>query len=169
MIIDPLGNIPIERGGTGATTIEEVKANLGLADTGLSNVTNQTFANKATNAGVAGETWESLYGSSSGTTGTITLNDSISNYVRVKICYKDNNNNCIERIFRVGMSRYTIDLCVVYANMGTIGSRYLKISGTTATQQTDTKVIKFLDDITNFEDNSSMLLKVCYIYGCKTY
>ena len=29
MIIDPLGNIPIERGGTGATTIEEAKAKLG--------------------------------------------------------------------------------------------------------------------------------------------
>lgn len=30
MIIDPLGNIPIERGGTGATTIEEVKEKLGV-------------------------------------------------------------------------------------------------------------------------------------------
>lgn len=63
MIIDPLGNIPIERGGTGATTIEEVKEKLGV---------NYTV----------------LYSNSSGTTSeTITLSDNYTNYTYIEVYY----------------------------------------------------------------------------------
>jgi hypothetical protein len=52
MIIDPLGTIPIERGGTGATTTEEACTNLGVASSDLSNVANDDFIRKAENSGV---------------------------------------------------------------------------------------------------------------------
>ena len=61
MIIDPLGIVPIERGGTGATTAEEAKEKLGITSNDEGTV---------------------LFYNSSGVAGTITLNDNISNYSR---------------------------------------------------------------------------------------
>ena len=50
------GTLPIERGGTGSTTAEEVRENLGVVATDLSNVDNEVFADKATSAGIASGT-----------------------------------------------------------------------------------------------------------------
>ena len=58
------GTLPIERGGTGATTAEEARTNLGVASSDLSNVDNTVFATKATSAGVAGNKWTTLYSNS---------------------------------------------------------------------------------------------------------
>lgn len=64
MIIDPLGIVPIERGGTGATTLKEAQEKLGGGGT-------------------------VLFSSESGTTDTtITLSDDISNYKYVEIYYQ---------------------------------------------------------------------------------
>lgn len=59
MIIDPLGIVPIERGGTGATTVEEAKEKLGITSNNEEKI---------------------LFSSSSGTKTNITLNDDVSNY-----------------------------------------------------------------------------------------
>lgn len=63
------GTLPIERGGTGSTTAEEVRENLGVVATDLSNVDNEVFADKATSAGVGGGTV--LFATDDTTTGTI--------------------------------------------------------------------------------------------------
>lgn len=65
MIIDPLGIVPIERGGTGATTAEEAKEKLGIGSGGTV-----------------------LYSNSSGTTNKITLSDDVSNYSYLEILYR---------------------------------------------------------------------------------
>lgn len=46
------GTLSIVRGGTGATTAEEARTNLGVASSDLSNVDNTVFLEKATSAGV---------------------------------------------------------------------------------------------------------------------
>lgn len=64
MIIDPLGIVPVERGGTGATTLEEAKEKLGIA---------------SNNEGTV------LFSSSSGKSNNITLSDDVSNYSLVMV------------------------------------------------------------------------------------
>lgn len=101
--------VPIENGGTGATTAEDARNNLGVASSDLSNVDNTVFLEKVSNVGVSGGTV--LFSNESGTTDTtITLSDDVSNYRYVEIYYErvkhthtpdpvrpeyyaDNNNN----------------------------------------------------------------------------
>lgn len=141
MIIDPLGNIPIERGGTGATTIEEVKANLGLADSELSNVTNQTFANKAVSAGVANDSGKSLYSNSSGTSGTVALSESAANYSKFEIHYMVGDYGCSaasvwspngKKAMMVGVHRYDNDQWVKGTTVKINGTSITVTSYTTA-------------------------------------
>ena len=126
MIIDPLGNIPIERGGTGATTIEEVKEKLGVNYTVL-------YSNR--------------YGS---TDKTITLSDNYSNYTFLEVYYGGNcgiaNNNvywgdahlsCV-KMHRPSNEYKELKLRAIDVDIEddwriTICSAYLTFSGTTAT------------------------------------
>ena len=88
--------VPIEKGGTGATTAEEARTNLGVASSDLSNVDSTVFLEKATSAGVGGGSGTVLFSSESGTTdATITLSDDISNYKYVEIYYESVNHTHI--------------------------------------------------------------------------
>lgn len=86
------GTLSIERGGTGSATAEEVRENLGLAATDLSNVDNEVFTNKATSAGIASGTV--LYDNPSGATGNITLLSDINDYKYVEVYYKKSSGVC---------------------------------------------------------------------------
>ena len=55
MIIDPLGNIPIERGGTGGTTAEEAKEKLGVIGKDLSGQTVSVDSSTTATAGTGAE------------------------------------------------------------------------------------------------------------------
>lgn len=84
--------VAIENGGTGAKTSEEARANLGInlplpIENGGTGAT--TVIGARQNLGIMHRAW--LYSNSSGTTGTVTLNDSAFNYKYIEIYFRTGN------------------------------------------------------------------------------
>lgn len=100
------GTLPIERGGTGGATAEEVRENLGVVATDLSNVDNEVFADKATSAGVGSRT---ILFESETAEGETLIEDTSSPYITpanapVKLYFSDVNIEDYERIEIWGIS-----------------------------------------------------------------
>ena len=100
------GVVPVEKGGTGATSAADALSNLGAAaashNHSAANITSGTLAiarggtgatsasNARSNLGVTGTV---LYNNTSGTNGTVTLSDSVANYDYLVIYFKNSNGN----------------------------------------------------------------------------
>ena len=104
------GTLPIERGGTGATTASGAKTNLGFSTSTI------------------------LYSNNSGTGSTITLSDSASNYDYIEFYYfKDLNQIVSSKIYNPNGKAATLGSVTFYANSIFLRAAIVDISETTLT------------------------------------
>lgn len=128
--------VSISQGGTGGTTSEEARQNLGI---NLPLPINNGGTG-GTNAGEARTNLEVmkgyvLYSNSSGTYGTITLSDSYTNYQAIEILYEDNTAYNTTVIRPAMVTQAVLDNTYMHPD-GTkiyIHSCLIKFSGTSAT------------------------------------
>ena len=104
------GTLPIERGGTGATTASGAKTNLGFSTSTI------------------------LYSNSSGSSSTITLSDSASNYDYIEFYYfKDSNQIISSKIYSPNGKAATLGSVTRYADAIFLRAAIVDISETTLT------------------------------------
>lgn len=159
MIIDPLGIVPIERGGTGATTAEEAKEKLGIVSGGEVTV---------------------LYSNTSGTTGTITLSDSIQNYKSIGIYFyfETVSNRASSRLCRFRRSytstnQFKLENTRIGKGTNGVSSNIINVwyEATDTTMSISRKTILVVDHsdlaITSAGSSSDNLFYVTHVFGYK--
>lgn len=127
--------IPIENGGTGATTEADARINLGIGS--LDNLT----TNKKTNIVSAINELNikilypySLYFNSSGTKATITLSDNAVNYDYIEIYYqKDAGNMLHTKIYDPNGKLLTLSSVTYYSNTLFLRASVVAINGKSVT------------------------------------
>lgn len=174
MIIDPLGIVPIERGGTGATTLKEAKEKLGGGGT-------------------------VLFSSESGTTDTtITLSDDISNYKYVEVYHQGSTNyqttdgpelesiHCSKGIVNNGIANLLklsnvfrfyysnavtnpTETGLIYENNYSIQYFYSKLNLSNNICQYEWTIKKETDRGPKMYDSSAEIYKYCKIYAIVGY
>ena len=149
MIIDPLGIVPIERGGTGATTAEEAKEKLGIE---------------------SGSGGTVLYSNSSGGTGTITLTDTYTNYSIIEIFYARGNYMNSTRastslgyfdLVETSITRSTSQTPMIYFRRAV-----MVLSSTSLSRYSESRII-YDDGYTFTNPSESLGLKIYRVIGYK--
>lgn len=137
--------VSISQGGTGATTSEEARENLGIS-LPIPIANGGTGATTATEARTNLEVWKeySLYSNSSGTYGTITLSDSYKNYKKIVVYFNDNGAH---------------NTATLYTDIGSklsLSNTYLYTSGTGYYEHCT--LIAFIDTSVSFSRNGMVAL-----------
>ena len=137
--------IPISQGGTGAQSATAARTNLEVM--------------KA----------YSLYNNSSGTSGTVTLSDSSSNYEYIEIYFKD-NDNCYASFKAYGPNGKTLLLTTnktaSAGSKGWIKNAKIEISGSSITFAADKGQITLVNN-GNSSINTDSVIWICSVIGYK--